>query len=314
MPVGQFGKGCVRQPRDARDIKLHEAVGAPVPFDWNVGYDCEKKLGIKIPFKNQGQSESCVGNGWAYLMATVNASITGKYDEVSAKAIYSQIFLKGGGANIRDGGLLLKNFGAVMEKIVSSYKGGQAPNEAWMEDTSWITPDVVAMANNLKAFSIASVPTDIESWACAMRDFYGIVFGVEGENDGSWNTLQPKPPTNPDWGHCLFGGKALMINKIKDVLTPNSWGDRFQGQWQGIDESWFKTTNLFQAWTLIEKKSMIDEGIIFKDAKSSAIFLRCDSEANFKSMLTSIGKTFPSKSDGSVDWSLVKINGTLTIK
>ena len=313
----QLGHGAVRDPHDPRDIHLHDIAGAPTPFDWNKGFDIEKQLGITIPVKNQMSSESCVGQGWSYLMAVKNAQITGIYDEVSAKAIYSQIFLKpNGGANIRDGGLLLQNWGAVLEKIVNSHKTDGSVDEQFMEDTSWITPEIVVMAKNLMALSIADVPTDIESWACAIRDNGGIVFGVDGTNNGTWNSLEPQPPIgSPAWGHCLFGGKALTDNNSKSIKSPNSWGNL--GGWQNFRQNWFDNTQyLFTAWTLIEKinkpKNM---AYIIKDANSASvgIWTPAANEIDFISMCAKNGINIPQNPNGSVNWAKVNIQGKLTL-
>src|ERR1039457_1117895 len=133
----ELKKGCVRDTRDPRDIQYREVMGAAKPFDWSAGFDVEKHLGITIKIKDQSQSESCVGQGNSYLGATVNAAITSVYDEISAKAIYSQIFLPGGGAQIRDGVALSTTFGEVLEKIVNSHKFNGSVDEAFMEDKSW---------------------------------------------------------------------------------------------------------------------------------------------------------------------------------
>src|ERR1035437_5046563 len=117
----KFGHGAV-QTEDPRDIKYEEHIGGFSPFDWATGFDIEKKLNFTLPIKNQWSSESCVGQGWSYKAAIANLVITGKYDEVSAKAIYSQIFLSGGGADIRQGGLLTTKFGELLESIVASHK------------------------------------------------------------------------------------------------------------------------------------------------------------------------------------------------
>ena len=72
----ELTKGCIPDTPDPRDVLYHHTlIGAPVPFDWNAGFDVEKKLNIKIKIKNQDRSMSCVGQGNSYLAATVNAAI-----------------------------------------------------------------------------------------------------------------------------------------------------------------------------------------------------------------------------------------------
>ena len=324
MTENELGHGAPRhlQTHDVRIPHLHSILGAPIPFDWKTGFSIEKKLNFILPIKNQGNSESCVGQGWSYLMAVKNMEITGKYDEVSAKAIYSQIFQSGGGANIRDGGTLLENWGAILESIVSSHKPDGSVDEAFMEDRSWITPAITAMAKNLMALQIAQVPTNIESWACAIRDCGGIVFGVEGNNNGTWLSQKPQPPllTTPQnelWGHCVAGFKVEKDSTGKNIDTPNSWGAI--GGWQEIGEHWFDNNArfLFPAFTLVEKVNINNmNNLIFKDAKSSAIFVaqRCLNEADFIIKAKAIGITVPFLANGGVDWARASINGSVNLK
>ena len=322
-------KGCVIDTRDPRDIEYRQVMGAPKPFDWVAGFDVEKHLGITIKIKDQSQSESCVGQGNSYLAATVNAGITGVYDEISAKAIYSQIFIpNGGGAQIRDGVALTTTFGELLEKIVSSHKSDGSVDEAFMEDTSWITAAIVIMAKNLITKSYASVMTyTMEAWAQAIRDNNGVVAGVTGNNNNSWLTNEPQPPlmTTPQnqlWGHCLFFGKAGTDSLGKYISTPNSWGTRTKDSlhpdgWQKLRQNWFDNNArfLFNPWTLVDKIQKPMTNKLLKDSASSACgyWTPAVNEAALIVQAKADGITLPLLSNGGINWSLVKIDGTIKL-
>lgn len=254
------GVGAIPDPVDVRDLAYEPVLGAS-PLNWEAGYDVEKKLNIKINIKDQNGSQSCVGNAWAYYVAILNAVEIGTYHEVSAKAIYSQIFLPNGGAYIRDGAKLIVNFGALGEFIIPSYLGKNPPTEEFMRDKGWLDERISQIAKVLQAKEYRSSSIAMETVATAIRDNYGCVGGVNGANNGTWSSGEPKPPAKTEWGHCLYFGK-YGIDKIgKYISTPNSWGARGVDQlhpdgWQKLREDYFKEEFMFNPWTLVDKPNI----------------------------------------------------------
>jgi len=260
MPIDkkQFGTGAIKDKIDIRD-KIYDGIAmASEPFDWVKGYDIEAVIDNKLPFKNQDGSSSCVGQGWSYYLGVLDTIENGIYNEVSAKSVYSQIFVDGGGAQIRDGGKLAVNWGAVSEALVVSYDKGNPPNEEFMEETDWKSSFMDMTAKKLGAKEYRMIlGITIETIAQGIRDNYGVVGGVNGANNGTWNTLEPKP-TSKDWGHCLYFGKAGIDEKGKYIATPNSWGNRFNGEWQKLREEWFTEQYMFNPWLLIDRPNYMD--------------------------------------------------------
>ena len=263
-----LGKGLVPDTKDERDLKFEDVLGAgPVMTDaeWKQGFDIEKELKIKIPFKNQQTSLSCVGNGFSYQAGVINAKEVGHYDEVSAKGIYSQIFLPGGGAQLRDAAKLLVNWGALLEAQLKSYRDDGTTDEKFMEDLTWVTPELIKLAKVLQAKEYRTITGQgIDYFARAIKDNLGCVGGVAGANNGTWNTSEPKPPVSAaaiKWYHCLYFGKFGIDEKGKYIATPNSWGTRNEADklhpddWQKLREDYFKNNNKFiiNPWTLLDK-------------------------------------------------------------
>ena len=258
-----FGTGALKDPSDSRDHRYEPIAAAGAPIDWKKGFDIEKKLNIKIPIKNQNGSGSCVGQGWAYYVAVINAAEVGFYDEASAKSIYSliQLGLSGGGAYIRDGAKLIVNWGALKESVLSSYDNGKPPTEKFMKEKIWKTPEMDKLAEVLKSkeYKTFLAAQNMEMFAQAIRDNHGVVGGVNGSNNGTWNSFEPKPPTKrAEWGHCIYFGKYGTDSKGKYIATPNSWGTRGKNRaypdgWQRLRQDWFDSVYMFNPWTLIDK-------------------------------------------------------------
>lgn len=285
-----LGKGLVPDTKDERDLKFEDVLGAgPVMTDeeWRQGFDIEKELKLKIPFKNQQSSLSCVGQGFAYQLGVLNAKETGKYDETSAKAIYSQIFLQGGGAQLRDAAKLAVNWGALLETQLRSQREDGTTDEKFMEDLSWVTPELIKLAKVLQSKEYRTITgSGIDYFARAIKDNLGCVGGVAGANNGTWSSNEPKPPKSTSaigWYHCLYFGKFGIDEKGKYIATPNSWGTRNDADglhpddWQKLREDYFKDANKFiiNPWTLLDKPNTNPRKkpmVMFKKQGEAAIY------------------------------------------
>lgn len=286
------GKGAKKDIEDWRDRTYEEIAAGASPMtdeEWAKGYDIEKELDININIKNQKRSESCVGQAFGYYSAVKNAKETGFYDEQSAKAIYSNIYLPSGGAYFRDGAKHLVNFGSLEEKTVPSNREDGSTDETFMRDKTWRTKEIEEMAKILGAKeyrSIVSFYMDI--FAQAIRDNHGIVAGVVGNNNGAWFTNEPQPPTlsTPQgewWYHALYYGKFGVDDLGKYIASPNSWGTRtkdglHQDGWQKYRENWFAENGkwLFSPWTIIDKPNFTinnKDMITIKEIGKSAVYL-----------------------------------------
>jgi hypothetical protein len=251
----KLGKGLVPDIEDKRDLRYDVLGAEAVDVDWEKGFDIEKELNIKIPIKDQNGSSSCVGQAISYYTAVVNAKEIGYYVEQSAKAFYSQIALPGGGSSLRDACSVAVDWGSVSEAMVRSYQESKPPKEDFIKDRSWKNTDIDSVAKPLQAkeYRIILAANNIDLFAKAIRDNLGVLSGVNGANNGSWNQLEPIPGQKIDWRHGLYFGKFGVDEKGKYIATPNSWGNRFNGQWQKLREDWFTSGNMFNCWTLVDK-------------------------------------------------------------
>jgi len=270
------GTGCIPDIQDERDYSFDEIALGASPVDWEKGYDIEKELGITIPIKHQNGSSSCVGQGVSYYVGVLNTVETGEYDEASAKSLYSQIFLPNGGAYIRTGIKLIVDWGCHFEKNLTSYENGKPPSEKFMRDLSWKNPISDKLAKTLQAKEYRSINAkdNMDLFAMAIRDNYGVVGGLYGSNKGNWNTNEPKPATQ-NWGHCIYYGKFGIDEKGRYIATPNSWGERKKDElhpdgWQKLREDYFNSAYQFNPWTLVDKPNK--EPMILQDGKLYKLF------------------------------------------
>lgn len=248
---------------EAKDLELTDRMfqaGASIPFDWQKGYDVrdelKKKLGssFKMPINNQYQTLSCVGQAWAKYAGVLKVmkDPNPNWVEFSPRDLYSHIYLPQGGAYIIEGGLFIRNKGILPNEQLPPYWSGK-PNMALTEEVMRdrgleggkesgdnAHPDIYKSLRQLvKGGSVEQVGYDIDSIAIAIRDNYGCVIGVYGENNGTWLTKFPKVGAI-QWGHALYGVGAIYINGKKYIIAPNSWGDKIgEGGYQLLGEEWF---------------------------------------------------------------------------
>lgn len=221
----KFGHGGKRQPirRQIRRI-IRPMIGkSSIPFDWNIGIHVQTKLG-KIPVKNQGISDSCGGQAKSYWLGIIIALLNNApYVEQSAKSIYSLIFYLGGGTTIP---AMEKDLGSLNEFDLPSYQSGLTPSEAFMESTMWKNPDTLKKMMVNQGWQAISVGKDMESIAQAIRDYGAVIWEIDGQNNGTWLSNNPKPPQGnlSLWAHFMCSEGAGIWNNQKAITMFQSWG------------------------------------------------------------------------------------------
>lgn len=232
---GQYGHGYLSKFLKSTDWRYENIVpkGTP-PVDWSVPYDIEKNIGFTLPDKDQGPSGSCGGQMASYLKQAIDAS-----GEKSAKFIYDPLAQPGGGSYAGDLMARVKNIGASSEALCPSYENGRPPSEAFMEAHDITTAAITDAANAKSGGYSFILDFNIDTLAQAIRDNTAIGGALLGQNNGTWLSPFPAPPTSPEWGHYLFFGRYAMINGKKYLGAKNSWG-RTVGEkgWQWISEDY----------------------------------------------------------------------------
>lgn len=269
-----FNPGALMDRIDPRDYKWADIGSALPPFDWSKHYSVTDEIraaidlpSFTIPVKNQNGSGSCGGQAWSYYGANIEALATKSFEERSAKFIYSQTYVHvpGGGSAGRDNSELVKKAGWGLESLTSSYDNGQAPSEYFMERAQDITDIARQTAKKATAVSYANVQSNIDMLAQAIQYNHGTIIGIVGQNNGTWNSVKPLPPSpesSNNWYHWLYAGEAGMYDGEKAIRVLNSWGNAAGDQgWQWITESYINAAlqndpfhnnkTIFSAWTLM---------------------------------------------------------------
>lgn len=251
--VENFNPGAFKDIEDNRDYQLDEVAAAPIPFDWDTGFDIEDSLRIALnvptfrpTVKDQEQSFSCGGQAWAYLAEILEALKTASYEPRSAKYVYAQTAVPTGGSRGRDNADIFVNQGVSRETVLPSYPA----TEAHLTRSQDITDPVRINAKLARSFVYAQTPINMNSIAMAIRDHGGVILGVDGSNNGTWSSEFPKPPTSTEWRHWIYFGKAKKIGGIKYIGCLNSWGtDVGVSGWQWIEETYLNSGHVWSAWT-----------------------------------------------------------------
>jgi hypothetical protein len=255
----QYGTGYVQQ--DLKPSDRVYAAGLAEPVDWYKGFNVQtelrKKLGSSfvIPVNNQGTTLSCVAQAWAKYagIKKVISDLNPNWVEFSPRDVYSHIYLPQGGSYVMAGGLRCRNNGVLPNEQLPPYWSGK-PNMAPLEEVyrdkglegghesgDNANEDIYNSLRQLvKGGSIEQVGYDIESVARAIRDNYGVVLAVHGENNGTWLTKFPKVGSF-QWGHAVLAIGYMYINGKKYIIILNSWGNGIgEGGYQWLGEEWFQ--------------------------------------------------------------------------
>jgi hypothetical protein len=258
IDISLLGKGAIPDIPDDRDF----VIGTNVPVDWTTPFTLPEP-----PNEDQNGSSSCVGQGWSYYHWQL------KQKDFCRRDIYAWIFSPGGGAQIRDGGLRIVNYGQ------ETRDNAQDPNpetELGMESRIGLDPNKEKINQELNSFILLK---DIDTIANAIKQYNGVVFGVIGSNEGWQNVALPEPPLNGEvqWGHCLYlFGYHTHSNGKKCVIAKSSWGTAGNTTTHHITEDYFinNGTYVFNPWTLIPKgTTMANQAKVVVSKNSPTVYV-----------------------------------------
>ena len=203
-------------------------------------------LRVKIAeIKNQGTSSSCVAQATAYYVQLLNFLETGTQVEMSARDIYSLIYLPSGGAYVQDAFKKVCNTGCVVEAEAPSYivtNGVKTPpDEGFMRNRADITPtDQNDGMTYLAKSYVTWNNTNIDLYKQAIVQGNGMVAVTWGNNQCFQTSpvLVPDLPSQMVWRHgILFTGYDDIKKQLEFVNSWNGWGERNQSSYVAPQQS-----------------------------------------------------------------------------
>lgn len=215
-------KGCPEQPHDFRDITVEDVLGSgayvpdPNAPSWENGFDNEVKYG-KLKREHQGSSLSCVGQGWSKYLEMINLMEEKHIDDLSARNIYSQIYLPEGGAYIREGSLIAVGKGCCEEGLCSSYENGNYPTEQFMRlqcDESSVTNALTYKSKKSVYLMTDRNKMTNQNWEDIRQCIWQFGGFVSGYNE-----------------HCMYASTYGLVGGKKAVKFVNSYGDGSDRWW-----------------------------------------------------------------------------------
>jgi hypothetical protein len=234
IDISKLGKGLKRQPLDNRDYKYSRIMSA-VPVDWSVEF-----RNAEPPDSDQGTAGRCVAEAASYFHWEL------KGERFSPRDIYSQVYLPGGGAYMRDGARIICSVG----QQTLAECGDPSPNNESNNRIKCGNPELALDGLEASYFSVDA--KSIEAVAIAIRDDRGCDIGVQGDDIGWQDIVNPEPPVNPEWGHALHLFGFHLHNGQKCVIAKSSWCKSGVTE-HHIKENYFTSNNTFDADVIIRK-------------------------------------------------------------
>lgn len=246
------GTGGIYSPKDGSVKLLAEIARDTKPFDWEAGFDIEKRIGHELTTKDQNTASSCGGEAASYFRTVMLSLRGGEYEDQSSKFIYAPIAVAGGGSSEEEITRRLVEAGSCAERLCPSSISARPVNESFMARKRDIGQPAIADAEGKRVKERAYVKRDLDSLAKAVRDSGGAIVGIRGTNNGTWNSKFPKPPKKgaSTWNHWMYAGKAITINNKKYVGLKQSWGDVGERGWQWVGEE--HMPHLWTAFTYVD--------------------------------------------------------------
>ena len=219
--------------------------GSTSPFNWSIGVSGKPVYTIK----NQYESSSCWGQAFSMLMQNIRDE-----QNLSAKSAYSPIFIPNGGVSISMGIKEANLLGLTTESNVPSTQNNDA-TEAFMEDKSWMTPKMLDDCMTRKGYQVVNIDINIDAVAQAIRDYGGVIMLIQGQNNGTWLSANPKPPVDNLnlWGHYMCSCANIRVNS-NQIDFYQSWGETIGNKGiQSFDATYFNSGYIVDVFTFVKK-------------------------------------------------------------
>jgi hypothetical protein len=206
----EHGTGAVKHPNyENRDIYSAEELGiAPAP-------DFTKSTGLtEPPDEDQGSSSSCTSQAHGYYIWQLTGGM-----QLLREDTYSHTRLPGGGAYLNAPGNLGLNYGVLARS--SKYPEPSPETEANMSKI------ILALdaegRQHFFMYKVLNITVDLNTIASVLEQYKGAIIGINGNNPGWVNMVDPTYNGQPVWGHALYAYDRAVRNGKNAIKEKSSW-------------------------------------------------------------------------------------------
>lgn len=239
IDISLFGKGAIRTPEHIAATKYRLAAQATPIIDWSKPFSIEN--GFTLTQRDQKSSSSCTSQATGYYLEALERLEHNKLERFSARFIYSQSYISGGGAYIwRAMGVPLKGAASA-----DSVPDGDS-TEKTMTDASMNAKGAI----EARADKYAMITRhNIDQMAQIVIDYGGFITGFNGNDvmflpDGTTQVI-----SKVDWGHCVYVVGFEMRNGKKCLKFKNSWTELWADHGYGyFPEEFVNSGLMFDAY------------------------------------------------------------------
>jgi hypothetical protein len=243
------GTGAIHRviPAEEEVVGAHLAATPP---------DFTKPTGpTEPPDEDQGSSNSCTSQAFGYHFWQLTGC------QILREDTYSHTALPGGGAYLTAPADFVKKYGALMRSATF-----QEPSP----ETEQNMTHIVLASNGkgrVKAYSVTRtvIAANINTIASLLEQYKGLVVGVDGNDEGWQDMVDPSYNGQADWGHALYVYDRAVRNGQNALKAKSSWCNEVKDHF--INQAYFNAGGVFEALAItaqeITMQLVSDNGTVF---------------------------------------------------
>lgn len=240
----QHGTGAIHRVIPPEEEVIGADLAATAP-------DFTKSTGLtEPPDEDQGSSDSCTSQAFGYHFWQLTGC------QVLRNDTYSHTFLPGGGAYLTSPADFVADYGALLRS--DKYEEPKPETEPTMETVVL----AVDATGRIKTYSVAvvTIHPDINTIASLLETYKGIVIGVDGNDAGWQDMVDPTFNGQTAWGHALYIYDRAIRNGQKALKAKSSWCNEVKDHY--INEAYFNAGGVFEAIAITVKEITMDQKFI----------------------------------------------------